>query len=107
MKTALTLLLVIVLVYVMETPATASQGQPYEAHCDEPLPIFTLGEKTNPTKAQEKALCACIWKNLGNWEREASEKFRQGKESEVSSLHQLGFPSRFRSAIQKCGGMNF
>lgn len=107
MKTALTLLLVIVLVYVMETPATASQGQPYEAHCDEPLPIFTLGEKTNLTRAQERALCACIWNNLGKWEREASENFRQGKEAEVSSLHKLGFPSRFRSAIQKCGGMNF
>lgn len=82
-----------------------SLGSHYEAHCKEPLPVFTLGEYSNPTKTQEEKLCACIWENLGGWEREVSEKLAQGKESEVSALHMRAFPPRFGSAIEKCGGM--
>lgn len=82
-----------------------SVGKLYEAHCAEPLPVFTLGKNSNPTKAQEAALCACIWQSLGEWERKVSEKIAKGKESEVSALHMRAFPSRFGSAIEKCGGM--
>ena len=86
-------------------PSSPSGGKPYEVHCVEPIPVFTLGEKSNPTKAEEAALCACIWQNLGSWERKTSEKFAQGKESEVSAMHKRAFPSRFGSAVEKCGGM--
>jgi hypothetical protein len=82
-----------------------SGGKPYAVHCAEPLPVFTLGKNSNPTKAQETALCACIWQSLGKWEREVSEKIAKGKVSEVSALHMRAFPSRFGSAIEKCGGM--
>ena len=82
-----------------------SVGKLYEAHCAEPLPVFTLGKNSNPTKAQEAALCACIWQSLGEWEREVSEKIAKRKESEVSALYMRAFPSRFGSAIEKCGGM--
>ena len=82
-----------------------SGSKPYEAHCAEPLPVFTLGKNSNPTKAQEAALCTCIWQSLGKWEREVSEKLAQGKESDVSALHMRAFPSRFGSVIKKCGGM--
>jgi hypothetical protein len=75
----------------------------YEAHCTEHLPVFTLGEKSNPTKAQEAALCACIWNELGPWERRTSEQIfaHQG----VSEFYQLAFKSRFGAAVEKCGGM--
>lgn len=82
-----------------------SGGKPYEVKCKEPLPVFTLGEKSNPTKAQETALCTCIWNTLGGWEPEVSEKVAAGNESEVSEMHLRAFPSRFGSAIEKCGGM--
>ena len=82
-----------------------SSAKPYEARCKEPLPTFTLGEKSSPTKAQEAALCACIWQNLGGWEREVSEKIAKGKEREVSQMHMRAFPARFGSAIEKCDGM--
>lgn len=85
--------------------AAVSQGQHYEAHCKEPLPVFTLGENSQPTKAQEAALCTCIWQNLGSWEREASKKIAQGKQSEVSEMHMRAFMPRFGSALEKCGGM--
>lgn len=88
------------------SPPVSSQGPHYEAHCKEPLPVFTLGEKSNPTKAQEAALCACIWQTLDGWEREVSEKIAQDRVSEVSKLHMRAFPSRFGSAIEKCGGMH-
>lgn len=92
-------------IFSMEAPPVEAQSPHYEAHCTEPLPIFTLGEKSNPTKIQEKALCACVWQNLGGWEREVSEKIRQGKQSEISWLHTRAFPSRFMSALEKCGGI--
>jgi hypothetical protein len=85
--------------------AAVPQGEHYEAHCKEPLPIFTLGEYSQPTKAQEAALCACIWKNLGGWQREVSEKIPRGKTSEISEMHMRAFPPRFGSALEKCGGM--
>jgi hypothetical protein len=87
------------------TSSPSSGGVPYEVHCPEPLPVFTLGEKSNPTREQQAVLCACIWQNLGSWERRVSEKIAQGKESEVSEMHIRAFPSRFGSAIEKCGGM--
>ncbi|MDP2630747.1 MAG: hypothetical protein Q8P56_05045 [Candidatus Uhrbacteria bacterium] len=82
-----------------------SNAKPYEVRCNEPLPTFTLGEKSNPTKAQEAALCACIWQNLGGWERDVSTKIAKGRESEISQMHLRAFPPRFGSALEKCGGM--
>ena len=82
-----------------------SSAKPYEVQCKEPLPTFTLGEKSSPTKSQEGALCACIWQNLGTWERDASTKIAKGRESEVSQINLRAFPARFGSALEKCGGM--
>ena len=89
----------------LEVADARAVGEPYEPHCAEPLPVFTLGKNSNPTKAQEIALCACIWKNLGAWARTASEKIVKGQASEVSWLHMRAFPSRFGQVFQKCGGM--
>jgi hypothetical protein len=80
-------------------------GKPDEVHCAEPLPVFTLGEYSNATKAQEAALCACIWQSLGAWERRVSEKIATDNVSEVSPIYIRGFTSRFGSAVEKCGGM--
>jgi hypothetical protein len=91
-----------VLILVGITPSSA---KPFEVRCKEPLPTFTLGEKSNPTKAQEAALCACIWQNLGGWERDVSTKIAKGRESEISQMHLRPFPARFGSALEKCGGM--
>jgi hypothetical protein len=90
-------------ILTMVTPA--SQANPYEARCKEPLPTFTLGEKSKPTKAQEATLCTCIWQNLGSWEREVSTKIANGHEKDVSALQMRAFPSRFGRALEKCGGM--
>lgn len=81
-----------------------SIAKPYEARCKEPLPTFTLGEKSNPTKEQEAALCACIWQNLGGWERDVSTKIVTGRASEISQMHLRAFPDRFGSVLEKCGG---
>ncbi len=89
-----------------ERPSSqTSAGKAFEVHCVEPLPVFTLGENSKPTKEQQAALCACIWQNLGSWERRTSEKIAQGKELEISELHLYAFPSRFGGALEKCGGM--
>jgi hypothetical protein len=89
-----------------KAPQTTAPSPPYEAHCKEPLPVFTLGERSNPTKDQEAALCACIWRTLGDWERRTAEQMTEGKESEISWLDKTAFPARFGKAVEKCGGMN-
>ena len=99
---ACALLLAAVLVLAGIAPSTA---EPYEVRCKEPLPTFTLGEKSKPSKAQEAALCACIWQNLGGWERDVSAKIAKGQESDVSQMHLRAFPARFGGALEKCGGM--
>ena len=88
-----------------EAPTQAPQQPLYEAHCKEPLPAFTLGEHSKPTRAQEAALCACIWARLEGWERDVSQKIAQGKEAELSDIQIRGFVPRFGSAIAACGGM--
>src|SRR5947208_16980695 len=88
----LTLILVIAFAGFGGGEATSS-GKAYEVRCKEPLPLFTLGENSHPTKAQEAVLCTCIWESLGGWERQVSEKFAKGKDSEVSWLHERAFPS--------------
>jgi hypothetical protein len=75
----------------------------YEAHCAEHLPVFTLGERSHPTKAQEAALCACIWNQLGPWERRVSEQMFA--HTDVSEFYMRAFNSRFGAAVEKCGGM--
>jgi hypothetical protein len=77
----------------------------YEAHCKEPLPVFTIGENSNPTKDQESALCACIWNSLEQSDRVTSENIRQSKESQVSASELQDFIRSFRDALEKCGGM--
>lgn len=83
--------------------AVAGAADPAPIHavkCAEPLPEFTLGEKSKPTPAQEKVLCACIWQNLGKWEREVAAKARRGEDD----WRMRGFGPRFGAALEKCGG---
>lgn len=88
-----------------DPPSGASENAPYEVHCTEPLPVFTLGEHSNPSKEQVTALCSCIWQNLEGWARDTSVKIAQGKEADVSALHIRAFPARFGEKIEECGGM--
>ena len=79
-------------------------AQPRSFRCPQPLPEFTLGEKSNPSKTQVQQLCACIWNKLpdGGWEREAAILISQGKDP--GFLKRNGFISRFGEALEVCGG---
>jgi hypothetical protein len=70
-----------------------AEKEPYVVYCQEPIPVFTLGRDSDPRMEQGRSLCECIWKNLGSWEREVSEKISQGRVSEVSKLHIRAFNS--------------
>jgi hypothetical protein len=86
-------------------PPESSAGVGHVVHCTEPLPEFTLGPASQPTQAQEAALCTCVWEHLGSWERRTSEQIARGKESEASALNLRAFPARFGAAVKECGGM--
>ena len=85
--------------------STCLAGSPYEVHCKEALPVFTLGEKSNATKEQETALCSCIWNQMSQSERATSLKAREGKELDFSPGEIQAFSQHFGELIQKCGGM--
>lgn len=97
----------LVLVACSKAPdATHSAGAlNREFSCKEPIPVFTLGPHSNPSDSQIRSLCACIWENLGTWERKTAQLISEHKESEASSLNIAAFPARFGSAIEKCGGL--
>jgi len=73
--------------------------------CKEPLPIFTLGENSNPSNKQVRTLCSCIWNEFPTtgWERETSEKIRNGIDP---GWRGKGLVGRFSKALEKCGGYN-
>jgi hypothetical protein len=92
--------------YLPYAPPPAPTGAAlYSARCAEHLPEFTLGQKSHPTTAQETALCACIWNELGPSGREISERIYAHKESEISEADLGAFAPRFGATVKKCGGM--
>jgi hypothetical protein len=76
-----------------------------EVVCAEPLPIFTLGEKSNPTDLQVKELCSCIWGRFpkDGWEQRTSQLIRNNQEP---GWRGQALISRFGDALKGCGGMN-
>ena len=89
-----------------EPPAENANTEPFIVRCDNSIPEFSLGPASNPSKDDVSQLCACIWENLGSWEREVAKAATEGREGDISDLHMRAFPSRFGSAVEKCGGMD-
>ena len=69
------------------------------------MPVFALAKDSHPTKAQQAALCACIWQSLSKWERDISQNIAKEKQSEVPESDVRTFIPRFSGAFEKCGGM--
>ncbi len=86
-------------------PAQAVTGEPLEIKCKEPLPSFTLGRESRPSEEQITALCSCMWNDLNDWEKRASQAAEENKFSEVPILERTAFPASFRRAVKNCGGM--
>lgn len=81
-----------------------SWAEPKPIRCPQPLPEFTLGEKSNPSQRQIESLCECIWDKFPSdgWEREASALITKGKDP--GFVKRNGFIGRFSEALNKCGG---
>lgn len=95
-----------IVVMILATSASAAMAaEPRTFECEEPLPDFTLGEKSNPTDAQLTQLCNCMWSKLpdGGWERNVSAQIRAGQDP---GWRGQAFPLRFVEALEACGGQN-
>ena len=100
---------------VIASIATSLQAQPTaesffdqkkkEVICAEPLPIFTLGEKSKPTEQQVKELCSCMWNSFpkDGWEQRTSQLIRNKQDP---GWRGSAFVSRFGDAIKACNGMS-
>ncbi len=91
-------------IYMAVSPATPSTADPFVVKCSEPIPEFSLGRNSHPTKTQVQQLCGCIWNRMNKWERETSRAIVEGREREVSYIHMRAFPSRFGQRVKECGG---
>lgn len=71
--------------------------------CSQPLPIFTLGLNSNPSKVQVEELCKCIWTSLleGGWERDVATKARSNQKPNSRLVE---FIPKFGESLKKCGG---
>lgn len=79
---------------------TSGADSPYQITCKEPISPFTLGMKAIPTQLQKDDVCSCIWASLGDWEKEVSESYRNGRE--VSELMGRAFLGRFHQSVRSC-----
>jgi hypothetical protein len=99
---------IIVLAVVYSLAATA---EPRSFRCQQPLPEFTLGEKSNPTDEQVTRLCQCIWDNLGTWEKRVAVALSKNESPTEPlpspELNKYAFINRFGEAYTKCGGYDF
>lgn len=93
------------LAVLLFSTSLAFATEPRTFECNDPLPQFTLGEASNPTDAQVKTLCTCIWSQFpeDGWERSTSTKIRAG---ENPGWRARAFQARFGQALEKCGGFN-
>ncbi len=71
--------------------------------CVEPLPVFTLGEKSNPTDKQVSELCSCIWNRFpaGGWEQRTAALIRNKQDP---GWRGTALASRFSDSLKECGG---
>jgi hypothetical protein len=95
-------LLILALLYTgCSTPKAAppaTDTAPSTIRCNEhPLPEFTLGSERVPNEA---AVCACIWSNLNEQDRQVATNLRNGLSNQTSIMK--SFPTRFGKAIQAC-----
>jgi hypothetical protein len=90
--------------YTAASPEKPSAVVPFVVKCSEPIPEFTLGRNSHPSKAQVQQLCGCIWDHMSKWEKETSRAIVEGRENEVSYLHMRAFPTRFGQRVEECGG---
>lgn len=51
--------ILITLLLLLSRPAMASDPKSFQ--CKQPLPGFTLGETSNPSKSELDQLCSCVW----------------------------------------------
>ena len=80
------------------------ETDPYVVVCPQPIPEFTLGANSNPSKEDVKRLCACIWGRLNSREKEVARVMATGQGDDVTELKVRDFASRFGRVVEGCGG---
>jgi hypothetical protein len=95
--------------YCVVADCEAANAEARSFKCQrQPLPEFTLGEKSNPTTEQVEQLCQCIWDKLGSWEKRVATSLSKNENPTgplpSPELNVRAFMPRFNEALTKCGG---
>ncbi len=72
--------------------------------CDEPPIEFTLGENSNPSKAELLKLCNCVNKKISDKSKQINISMRSKKD--VSSDEVKLFYNEFGKAMSSCSAMS-
>ena len=88
----------------LESPIPEVQFERRSFVCEQPLPEFTLGAKSDPTDEQLAELCACIYSGLGGDDKEISHAIVEERQSDVTPAEVQQFIPKFGAALQRCGG---
>jgi len=72
--------------------------------CDEPPIEFTLGENSNPSKADLNKLCNCINEKFSAKSKQTNLNMKNKKIS--SKEDTILFMNEFRNAMQTCGALS-
>lgn len=97
----------ILFVFLLMVAASKTQAEPFTVTCSEPLPEFSLGENSSPTKKQVTDLCSCIWSRLTLSDKEFADVIKRGQAAPSSHLFDLkvrSFTASFRESLESCGG---
>lgn len=97
----------VVYLWLFSQSAVALEFAPRFFLCDEPIPVFTLNETSNPTDAQLKDLCSCVYGRFDVKERQTSQAISEERKSGVTEQDIQQFISKFSEALDSCGGRNF
>jgi hypothetical protein len=71
---------IIITLLLASHPALANGPKVFK--CGQPLPEFTLGPNSSPSKREVEQLCKCVWSKFpeNRWERRTSAKIRAGED---------------------------
>ena len=74
--------------------------------CSEALPSFTLGPDSNPTPAELRGLCSCVWQGLSKENQKLSPEIGSVRWEAIPTSERKRFTYAFSAAIERCGGMD-
>lgn len=84
------------------TTISSDNDSAYIVRCDEPIPEFSWGMDSLPSKAEVDAVCLCIWKDLSPSHKNLSASLARNKSHDASEAQLKIFIYTLGVATKSC-----